>query len=202
MKKTIIYPIRITINHVKTIYHTGENEFKKYLNEKVTFPLNHVILNDIAEDDEISVLLVETMHPERETEKFAAEAKDEIISILSGHCKSIEFKDIKIPYASTKEQLGQIYKSLCAEIVPASNVLVDFTFGIKYMPLILFCVLNYAEKYLDCTISRLIYGLLDTKKGNPGTMVDFTTLYLLNSFGAMFDGSKSSFDAFVGKILK
>ena len=65
-----------------------------------------------------------------------------------------------------------------------------------------FCVLNYAEKYLECTVSRLIYGLFDTRKENPGTMVDFTTLYLLNSFGAMFDGSKASFDTFVGNILK
>lgn len=202
MKKTIIYPIRFRIRHDKTIYNAGENEFEEYVSEKMTFPLNHVIQNDVSKDDEICVLLVRTDHPERETKKYAEEAKEEISNILSGHCKSIEFKDITTPYASTKEELGQIYKSLCKEIVPASNVFVDFTFGPKYMPLILFCVLNYAEKYMNCTISRLIYGLFDTRRENSGTMVDFTTLYLLNTFGAMFDGSKSSFDTFVGKILK
>ena len=202
MKKTIVYPIRFSIRHDKTIYYAGENEFREYINEKMTFPLNHVVLNDIGEDDEISVLLVETIHPERNTEEFVAEAQDEISSILSGHCKSFDFKVIKIPYASKKEELGQIYRSLCKEIVPSSNICVDFTFGPKYLPLLLFCVLNYAEKYLECSISRLIYGLFDTRRENPGTMVDFTTLYLLNSFGAMFDGSKSSFDTFVGKILK
>lgn len=202
MKKTIVYPIRFSIRHDKIIYHAGENEFEEYINEKMTFPLDHVILNDISEEDDICAILVETIHPERNTDEFVAEAKEEISNTLSGHCKSIEFKVVKIPYASKKEELGHIYKSLCKEIVPNSNIFVDFTFGPKYLPLILFCVLNYAEKYLECTINRLIYGLFDTRRENPGTMVDFTTLYLLNSFGAMFDGSKSSFDTFVGKILK
>ena len=202
MKKTIVYPIRFSINHKKTIYKTGENEFKEYINQKMIFPLNHVILNYIEEDDEVCVLLVETIHPDRNTEEFVSDAKEEINATLLGHCKSVEYKNIKTPYASTKEELGQIYKSLCEAISPNSNVFVDFTFGPKYMPLILFCVLNYVEKYLECSISKLIYGLFDTKKEDPGTMVDFTTLYLLNTFGAMFDGSKSSFDTFVGKILE
>lgn len=205
MKKTIVYPIKYSIRYEKTLYLAGENEFKDYINEKMIFPLNHVILNDVSADDEIRVILVKTIHPDRELDakQNIAEAKEEIGNLLSGRCKAIEYKVIEIPLATKKEDLGKIYKSLCKEIVPSSNVFVDFTFGQRYMLIILFCVLNYAEKYLGCTISRMIYGLYDSKKlDTPGTMLDLTTLYLLNSFGAMFDGSKSSFDTFVGKILK
>ena len=202
MKKTIIYPLRFSFGLKKTKYIPGENKFKEYLDENLTFPLNHIISNDLNSEDIVTVLLVKTVSEKRNIESIVNEAKKEITRVLSGHCAEIRIKEIAAPYSSRKEELGQIYKSLCENTEPESNVYVDFTYGPKYMPVLLFCALNYAEKYLNCTVNRLIYGLFDTNKDEHGTMVDFTTLYLLNSFGAMFDGSKNSFDTFVGNILK
>ena len=202
MKKTIIYPLRFSLRLEKMKYTPGESKAIEYLDENLTFPLNHIIRNDLNSEDIVTVLIVRTVSKERDTERILNEAKKEISDVLTGHCAEIIIKEIEAPYSYRKEQLGQIYKALCENIEPQSVVFADFTYGVKYMPVLLFCALNYAEKYLKCTISKLIYGLFPPQKGGNGTMVDFTYLYLLNTFGAMFDGSKASFDTFVGKILK
>ena len=201
MKITLIYPLRYRMNLKKTKYLPGENDFEEYIDEEMVFPLNHIIRGLIEAESSIEVILVKTVSPERNSNEAEAEAREEIKRILTDRSQDINFKVIETPYASKKKMLGKIYKDIIKVITPGSIIFADMTFGAKYMPLILFCVLNYAEKYLSCEIGRIFYGLFDSIRDNPGVIVDFTTLYLLNSFGTMFDGSKKSFDEFSGRIL-
>lgn len=201
MKNTIILPLRYRWNLKKTTFRKGENDFMNYQDGEFVFAISHILSGIIAEDSETDVILIRTTSEYRETEQFVDEAKEELNSVLSGRCKQINYKVIDAPYSSTRKELGMIYRKLCNEIAPETNIYADLTFGPKYMPLVVFCALNYAEKYSDCNIKSVLYGLFDGQKDNKGTIVDFTSLYLLNTFGAMFDGSKESFDAFTKSLI-
>ena len=201
MKNTVILPLRYRWNLKKTTFRKGENDFIEYQEKEFIFPISHILSGIISDDSETDVILIRTTSEYRKTEQFADEAKEELNSVLSGRCKHINYKVIDAPYSSTKNELGMIYRKLCNEISPETNIYADLTFGPKYMPLVVFCALNYAEKYSDCNIKRVLYGLFDGQKDNKGTIVDFTSLYLLNTFGAMFDGSKESFDAFTKSLI-
>ena len=202
MKITIILPLRFRLSFEKTKYLPGENEFDSYCDGKFVFPISHIIGNYISNDSEVEVILIETTSDKRNTAEFVQEAKEEISGQIFPYTQNIIFKRIKAPYTYSVKTLGNIYKEICSSISKESMILIDMTYGPKYMPLVLFCVLNYAEKYLDCEISKLYYGLFDNKKGELGRIVDFTPLYLLNTFGAIFDGSKESFDSFADNLLK
>lgn len=201
MDITLIYLLRIRMKLEITKYLPVDNNFKSYIDKKVIFPLNHIIQGEISLDDNVNVILIETTSPERNTIKFVDEAKSEIISLLQGKCKNLTFDIVKAPYTSSRLELGNIYKNLCSAIKPNSAIYADVTFGPKYLPIITFCSLNYSEKYLGCEVRQLLYGLFDENKTKRAEISDFTTLYLLNSFGSIFNGSKESFDSFANTLL-
>lgn len=202
MKTTLIYPIRYRFNSTPSTYLPGDNEFEIYDPEPVLYPIDHVITGLVDTASEIEVILVQTCSESRNTDDYVEEAKKEIGNKLESHSRKINFKTIRTPFASTRAELSEAYKKIRDSISPNSNISADLTYGPKYMPLIMFCILNYAEKYLNCEIQKIYYGFFEGKKECPSYIVDFTTLYLLNSFGIMFDGSKSSFDSFAENILK
>lgn len=202
MKATLIYPIRYRFKSEKAVYLPGDSQFELYDQEPVFYPINHIIKGLVNSSDEIEVILVQTISETRTTDEYVDDAKKEIYEKLSSCNENIKFKIVKVPFASTKEGLGEAYKKIRSSITPNSNIYADLTFGAKYMPLILFCVFNYAEKYLSCEIKKLYYGFYEGDNSTPNYIVDFTTLYLLNNFGIMFDGTRSSFDSFSDTILK
>ena len=201
MKSTIILPLRFRWNLKKTKYKQGDNDFPCYIEKEVVFPISQIIDGLIEEHSETEVILVRTTSEERLTDRFVDEAKNDILEALSKKRGDVSFKIIDAPYSSERSYLGSLYRGLCESISSDTNIYVDLTYGPKYMPLVLFCALNYAEKYLNCNIKRIVYGLFDNKKERAGVIGDFTPLYLLNTMGTMFDGSKDSFDMFAKTIL-
>ena len=202
MKTTIIYPIRYRYNSNKEQYLEGDNSFAKYDPSPVYYPASHIISGEVEEDDDTEVLFIQTCSDSRETDRFVSEAKQEITEKLGYLGDLLKIKTVKVPFAYSKEGLSKVYQAIRDNIAPNSKIIADLTFGAKYMPSILFCVLNYAEKYLNCEIKKIVYGFYEGDKSIPSYIVDFTTLYLLNTFGVMFDGSKATFDSFADKILK
>lgn len=202
MKTTLIYPVRYRYNSKPETYLAGDNKFEKYDSESVLFPINHVISGLVENESDIDVILVQTYSESRNTDAYVEDAKKEIAKKLETHNAEITYTTVKVPFASSKLEMAEAYTRIRNSISPDSNIFTDLTFGPKYMPLIMFCVLNYAEKYLNCEIQKIYYGFYEGKEGSPSYIVDFTTLYLLNSFGIMFDGSKSNFDSFAENILK
>lgn len=202
MKTTLIYPIRYRFNSTPATYLPGDNEFEIYDSEPVLYPIDHVVAGLVEPANEIEAILVQTCSDERNTDNYVKEAEREIRNKFEGQNRKITFKVIRTPFASNRAELSDVYMKIRASISPNSSIFADLTYGPKYMPLIMFCVLNYAEKFLNCEIQKIYYGFFEGKKECPSYIVDFTTLYLLNSFGIMFDGSKSNFDSFAENILK
>ena len=201
MKTTIIYPVRYRYNSKPAQYLEGDNNFEKYDPAPVYYAMNHVIAGLVDPDSEIDVLLVETCSEGRNTADEVKIAREEVLDKLGGFGERLHISVIQVPFASTKAALADVYQKVRSSIPAGSKIFVDLTYGSKYIPLIMFCVLNYAEKYLDCEVQKIFYGFFEPGD-TPKYIVDFTMLYLLNNFGLMFDGSRESFDEFSGKLLK
>lgn len=202
MNITLIYQIRYSSKATLTKYLPGDVSYKGYLDEFMVFPLDHIIPFEITKVDDIKVLLIETTSPLYNTENHVKNAQEEITRLIEDKCNSMTIEVIEAPHESSKKTLGKIYRDICRSIVENSAVYADVTFGAKYLPIITFCALNYAEKYLNCEVRQLLYGLYNNNKNGFGEMIDFTTLYVLNTFGAIFDGSKTIFDSFCERLLK
>lgn len=201
MNITLIYALKYRLKTNPEKYDIGENTFNGYLDEEVSYPMNHIIQAELSKEDDVNIILVETVFPDENTDDNVALAKEEITRIIDGHCRSYKFTIVSSSLASTKKELNQLYLDLISSIDSNSFVYTDVTYGPKYIPIIFFCTLNYAEKYLKCSIKQLLYGRHD-HTNNTGTILDFTSLYLLNTFGSIFDGSKESFDRFTSNLIK
>ena len=49
--------------------------------------------------------------------------------------------------------------SIVDELEIGARVLVDTTYGPKDLPIVIFTALNFAEKFLECQIDNIIYGI-------------------------------------------
>ena len=201
MKKTIICALPFRWKKIDKKYLITSQEDNGYLDKEVFLPISHIIGNEVSKEDNVRIVLIETCSEKRDTSKFVQTAKEEFSAILLGYCATLEFEVIQVPFLSTKQDLASLYKKICSTITPESSCFADVTFGERYILMLIFCCLNYAEKFLDCEVCKLVYGRSDGETKNPGWLIDFTPLYLLNSFGSYFDGKKETFDAFVDKVM-
>ena len=66
-----------------------------------------------------------------------------------------------------------------------AEIYADITFGPKSLPLLIFSVIQFGEKFFDCSIGNIIYLKAEFKNNVlvEGTQLvcDYTPMYLLNS---------------------
>ncbi|GHU06463.1 hypothetical protein FACS1894147_13190 [Spirochaetia bacterium] len=70
------------------------------------------------------------------------------------------------------------------ELTDGAAVYADITYGTKSMPIIVFGVLNFAEKFFNADIQNIVYGKVDFDKDNNPInpeLFDMTPLFYLNS---------------------
>lgn len=203
MKKTLIYvtPFRWKAYDRKYI---PDFQTETYSNEKVLFPMNGIIKSEISHEDDVNVIFVQTIDDNkvRDTDIFVSRGKEEISSLLKDECNSLTFKTVQVRFNSASSDIINLYKAVCGEIEEGSVCYADVTFGEKYIMMLIFCVLNYAEKYLGCEVAQLLYGRFDGDDNKDAHLIEFTPLYLLNSLGQMFDGTRKNFDSLVETLVK
>ena len=70
-----------------------------------------------------------------------------------------------------------------------AEIIGDVTYGPKPLPIVMFAVMNFAEKFFNADIKHIVYGKVDwiygngeekPKKENP-EIFDLTPLYYLNN---------------------
>lgn len=207
MKKTLIYvvPFRWKVKERKYI---PDSQTEGYSGTEVLFPMNGIISHEIKMEDDVDVLFIQTIDDSvnstktKDTEDFVRRGTDEISSILRDCCHSIAFNVIRVRFHSSSSDIINLYKEVCDRIAEGSVCYADVTFGEKYNMMLVFCAMNYAEKYLGCEVAQLLYGRIDGENDSNGELREFTPLYLLNSLGQMFDGSRESFDSLVDNLIR
>ena len=75
------------------------------------------------------------------------------------------------------------------ELTDGAAIYADITYGTKSMPIIVFSVLNFAEKFFNADIKNIVYGKVDFDTNNNPInpeLFDMTPLFYLNSLANTF----------------
>ena len=155
---------------------------------KVVFPINAVLAKTLKKDETVTVVLLKKLDVEGNSDINVGEFMKELNSINGRIGASIDYKIIDTPFEEDKDTHETLLRRMIDTIKDNSVIYADMTYGPKSLPIVLFSVLNFAEKFLNCNIKNIVYGkvnFVSNEKGeslpsNP-VLCDMTPLYYLNS---------------------
>jgi hypothetical protein len=171
--KSEVYRHHYPVNGNRGIEYEGE----------VLFPVNAVLAKTLKKGERGKVVFLSTSgggdnHSAGNMEKFRAE----LDALNNGIGARLSYEVIETPFDPQKEVFEQLIGSLVSRLGQKAQIIADITFGIKPLPMILFCALNFAEKFYSATVEHIIYGKVEFTGGktlNP-MIYDLTPLYYLN----------------------
>ena len=156
MKKILIYNIPMQVKQ-RCVYENGVRNVE-LSSEAFYFPINAYLAKNLtAEDDLKVILLVKRDGLEREiaAEELCKQELNQINETIGAH---LEYKTLSTQFDQSKLVHDQLFSALIDEIENSSTILWDMTFGPKDEPLVVFSVLNFADKFLECEIEHIFYG--------------------------------------------
>lgn len=182
MKKTVICNIPMKERIDKVLY-TSDDASLPVAERMVRFPICAFLEKTLSADDELEVIILVKKdrygHYEKNVELFKTELTEANTNIGA----AINYCEIDTDFEQTKS----VHEQLMGQIVDAfsvgSHILVDITYGPKDLPIVIFYALNFAEKFLDCTVDNIVYGQASFVNGQAvdTKICDMIPLYCLGS---------------------
>ena len=176
MKKEIS-PQKYAVDKNKTIEYDGE----------VVYPINSVLARTMKTGEKVRVVLlskdVATGYSQQNLEYF----KSELNEINKEIGAEIEYVSITSPFEETREIHEKLLRDMIGTLEENAEIFADTTYGPKTLPIIIFAVLNFAEKFFKADIKNIVYGKVDFVDNGTGKPVpvnpvlyDLAPLYYLN----------------------
>lgn len=174
---------------------------------KVIFPVNAVLAEKLCAGDDVKVVLLKSAanaNADANEELF----RRELDGINAGIGARISYETIETEFVETKQNHEKRLRAMLAKIENGAELYADITFGQKPLPMVLMCVLTFAEKFFDADIKKIVYGKVDFVRGADGktrpqnpALYDVTSLYYLNNLMGAMEASSGeaalkSLDAF------
>lgn len=192
MKKIVFCNIPFKKEVLKLKYHTTNKLFKS--DKEFVYPINAALANILKEGDDVKIVLMG-----KNIQDGCVEAN---IKIFKEEFDSLNIKNINVEYVEllsdfeeTKSANDNLLKQLINQVEEESTIYTDITYGPKSLPIIMFSVLKFVDKFADATIENIIYGKVEFAQGcvrNP-EIYDMMDLFYLNSITDKM--SNSSFDS-------
>lgn len=183
MKKIIFCDIPMKKNMSAMVYAGTGNTNCNY-SKPVMFAINAVLAETLKKDDEVRVVLLRTLDKASNSGKNSGLFMQELDSINSEIGAKISYETLESEFKETKDIHETRLKEILDKIEENTEIYADITYGPKPLPMILMCVISFAEKFLNCEVKSVIYGKVDfddnDKPCNP-ELYDVTSLYYLNN---------------------
>lgn len=189
MKKIIFVdiPMRGLFETSKQCYANTGNTICKYT-EKVWFPINAILAGKLKKEDEVKIVLLITNTEKDNSLINVQKFKDELNQINESIKAKISYEIIESTFEETKDVHEKRIRDMISKIENDSEIYADITFGTKPLPMLLMCVLTFAEKFCNADIKKIIYGKVEFVKHSDGkiylenpAIYDVTSLYYLNN---------------------
>lgn len=201
MRKIIFIDIpmkRLTANNKVCYAHTGNTNYN--YSEKVFYPITTVLADKIKQNDDLKVVLIKTTAEYSESDENENKLKEELNTICNDRGIHIQYECVEAPFIETHKNNEARFRTLLKHIEEDAEIYADITFGQKSLPLLLMCVLNFAEKFFNANVHNIIYGKVEFTKDDKREAVlknpelyDVTSLYYLNNLiGTMYAPSGSA----------
>lgn len=182
MKKTIICNIPMT-ESIEAVRYISDDKSIPAAEGKFYYPINAFLSKIIKAKDELKVILLVKNnsfdHYKKNTETF----KKELAEANSDIGAEIEYCIINTDFKEERSVHEKLLGEIVEKIDVGSNIIVDTTYGPKDLPIVVFTALNFAEKFLNCTVDNIIYGQANFVEGTivDSKLCDITSLFYLSS---------------------
>jgi hypothetical protein len=174
-------------------YEVAGNSTIAY-DKPVVFPVNGVLARTMKKGEDVKVVLFATENDAKDQAKYRVKFKEELNRINMDIGAHITYDEsIEMPFMATEKIFDTTLRALIGKMEEEAEIIADITYGAKPQPILLFCALNFAEKFFNADIKNIVYGKVDfvqdpnnpdpkAKKipANP-VLYDITSLYYLNS---------------------
>lgn len=182
MKKIVICNIPMREHRTKNVFVSDDRSLP-VSSEGYCYPVISFLSQTMKPDDDIKAILLVKKDGNGFYKQNTREFMEEIEQANNAIGAKIEYCVLDTDFEQNKEVHEQLMGKIVDEMEVGSHVLADITYGPKDLPIIIFSVLEFAEKFLECDIDRIVYGKADFV-GNQiakATICDMTSLYLLSS---------------------
>lgn len=186
MKKIIFcdIPMKAELN---AVCYAGKGNAGNNYDKDVIFPVNAVLAEKLKSGDDVIAVLLKTSDGEA-SDNNIQEFMKELGTINEKIGAAISYEIVDSPFVETKENHEKRFRDMLNHIREGAEIYADITYGPRTIPMVMMCVLNFAEKFFDCDIKKIVYGKVEyytdtdgkRKVKNP-EMYDLTALYYLNN---------------------
>ena len=183
MKKIVFCNILMKGKLDKLCYDVNDMVLSK-TDREVIFPINALLAVNLKQSDDVKVVLLLkddiNQNSKRNMGEFMAELDDINMSIGA----NIRYEYITSPFVETKDTHENLIKQMIDKIEEGQELYADITYGPKPLPIVLFTVMNFAEKFMGTEIKNIVYGKVDFTAANEPInpiLYDVSPLYFLNS---------------------
>lgn len=184
MKRIIFSTLPMRKELIKLNYKVDGNSTIEYDGE-VVFPVNSVLARTLKREDNVKVVLLSKLDAEGNSAVNAGMFQKELNEINADIGANIEYITITTPFVETRDVHEKLMREMIGKLEQDAEIIADITYGPKPVPIVMFAVMNFAEKFFNCEIKNIVYGKVDFVAGkkvpeNP-VLFDITPLYYLNS---------------------
>lgn len=182
MKKIVFCNICMSDRNSRVVYSSDDKSLP-VSGKEVAYPICSFLEMTMKPDDEIKLVLLAKKDRRNVYEKNVERLKEDFEEANKNIGAKYEYVELYSDFEETKE----VFETLMVQIVDlidvGATILADITYGPKDLPIVLFGALDFAEKFLNCYVSNVIYGQVTFENGNVTTskICDMSPLYCLNS---------------------
>lgn len=168
---------------IDKVLYTSDDATLPVADRMVRFPISAFLEATLSSGDELNVIILVKKdnygHYEKNVELFKTELTEANANIGA----AISYCEIDTDFEQTKSVHEQLMGRIVDVLSIGSHILVDITYGPKDLPIVIFSALNFAEKYLDCTVDNIVYGQASFVNGKAvdTKICDMIPLYCLGS---------------------
>ena len=191
MKKIVFATLPLKGGLEKRVYPVDGNALIQ-TKKPIYFAVNSALASKLSADDEVKVILLETKGGENAGTENAKKFIDELNELNTAGAK-ISKEIIPSAFDPSRTNFQTMFTALIKELENGAELYADVTYGPKPLAFMLFTVLQFAEKFFDCSVGNVVYSKVEFVGGKikdgSEMIYDITPLYLLNSFTAAIESS-------------
>lgn len=184
MKKIVFVTVPLKGKMEKRKYPVDGNALIESV-DPIYYAVNPAVASKLKEDDELKVILLETKGGENagmENARLFIEELTAMNKVGAKICKEI----IPNAFDPSKTNFQFMFKTLIKEIEVGAEIYADVTFGPKPLAFLVMNVIQFAEKFFECSVGNIVYSKVEFKDNKviegSEMIYDITPLYLLSSF--------------------
>lgn len=170
--------------------YTTEDKRENAQGEEVIFPVNAYLKGRMKKGEKVRIVLLSKSDPKGNSAVNTGIFQKECGGINRGIGAEIEYVTLTTPFEETREVHESLLRAMIGQLEPDAALIADITYGPKPLPVLIFSVFGFAEKYFGATVENILYGRVDFRGDGQGEdrprpehpyLCDLTSLYYLNS---------------------